>query len=46
MKSHREQIKVDGSPMNLYISQPDGSGPLPAVVLIQHRMESTSSWRG
>jgi carboxymethylenebutenolidase len=37
MKSHREQIKVDGSAMNLYISQPDGSGPFPAVVLIQHQ---------
>jgi carboxymethylenebutenolidase len=37
MKSHREQIKVDGSPMNLYISQPDGSEPFPAVVLIQHQ---------
>jgi carboxymethylenebutenolidase len=37
MKSHREQIKVDGSPMNLYISQPDGGGPYPAVVLIQHQ---------
>ena len=37
MKSHREQIKVDGSPMNLYISQPDGDGPFPAVVLIQHQ---------
>lgn len=37
MKSHREQIKVDGSPMNLYISRPDGSGPFPAVVLIQHQ---------
>ena len=37
MKSHREQIKVDVSPMNLYISQPDGSGPFSAVVLIQHQ---------
>jgi carboxymethylenebutenolidase len=37
MKSHREQIKVDGSSMNLYISQPDGSGLVPAVVLIQHQ---------
>jgi carboxymethylenebutenolidase len=37
MKSHREQIQVDGSPMNLYVSQPDGSGPFPAVVLIQHQ---------
>jgi carboxymethylenebutenolidase len=37
MKSHREEIKVDGSPMNLYISQSDDSGPFPAVVLIQHQ---------
>jgi carboxymethylenebutenolidase len=37
MKSHREQIKVEGSSMNLYISQPEGSGPFPAVVLIQHQ---------
>jgi len=37
MKSHREQVKVDGSPMNLYISQPDNSEPSHAVVLIQHQ---------
>src|SRR5262249_57077141 len=37
MKSQREQIKVDGSPMNLCVSQPDGDGPFPAVVLIQNR---------
>src|SRR4029434_3456677 len=37
MKSHREEIKVDGSPMKLYISQPDGSGLFSAVVLIQHQ---------
>lgn len=37
MKSHREQIKVDGSPMNLYVSRPDRDGPSPAVVLIQHQ---------
>ena len=37
MKSHREQIRVEGSSMNLYISQPDGSGLVPAVVLIQHQ---------
>ena len=42
MKSHREEIKVDGSPMNLYISQPDGSGPFSAVVLIQHQNGSRS----
>lgn len=37
MKTFREQIKVDGDPMNLFIAQPDKSGPLPAVVVIQHQ---------
>ncbi len=37
MKSAREQIKIDNSLMNLYISHPDGAGPFPAVVLIQHQ---------
>ncbi|HEY7217601.1 MAG TPA: dienelactone hydrolase family protein [Candidatus Binatia bacterium] len=37
MKSYREEIKVDGSSMNLYTSQPDGAGPFPAAVLIQHQ---------
>src|SRR5262250_2746431 len=37
MKSQREQIKVDGSPMNLCVSQPDGDGRFAAVVLIQHQ---------
>ena len=37
MKSYREGITVDDSSMNLYISQPDGAGPFPAVVLIQHQ---------
>jgi carboxymethylenebutenolidase len=37
MESRREQIKADGDPMNLYVSRPDGAGPFPAVVLIQHQ---------
>ena len=37
MESLREQIKVGESQMNLYISRPDGHGPFPAVVLIQHQ---------
>ena len=36
MKTIREQISVDGSKMNLFSAQPDGGGPLPAVVVIQH----------
>jgi carboxymethylenebutenolidase len=37
MESLREEIKVDGSSMRLYINPPDGNGPFPAVVLIQHQ---------
>ena len=37
MKTIREQISVDGSAMNLFSAQPDGNGPLPAVVVIQHQ---------
>ena len=37
MKSLREQVRAEGSAMNLYISRPDGDGPFPAVVLIQHQ---------
>ena len=37
MKTIREQINVDGSAMNLFSAQPDSSGPLPAVVVIQHQ---------
>jgi carboxymethylenebutenolidase len=37
MKSFREQIIVDNNSMNLVISQPDGGGPMPAVVVIQHQ---------
>ena len=37
MQTLREKIKVGESPMNLYISRPDGNGSFPAVVLIQHQ---------
>jgi carboxymethylenebutenolidase len=37
MNLRREQIVVDKSPMNLVIAQPDGPGPMPAVVVIQHQ---------
>lgn len=37
MKSMREKIDVEKSPMNLYISLPDGGGPFPGVVVIQHQ---------
>ena len=37
MKSIREQIKVDGSAMNLFSAQPEANGPLAAVVVIQHQ---------
>ena len=37
MKTIREQINVDGSAMNLFSAQPDSSGPLAAVVVIQHQ---------
>ena len=37
MKSLWDQAKVDNSPMRLYASHPDGPGPFPAVVVIQHQ---------
>ena len=37
MKTIREQIKVDGSSMNLFSAYPDGAEPRPAVVVIQHQ---------
>jgi carboxymethylenebutenolidase len=37
MASFRENIKVDGQDMKLYVSVPDGKGPVPAVVIIQHQ---------
>jgi carboxymethylenebutenolidase len=37
MASFRESIKVDGEDMKLYVSVPEGKGPFPAVVVIQHQ---------
>jgi carboxymethylenebutenolidase len=37
MASFWESIKVDGADMRLYVSVPDGTGPFPAVVVIQHQ---------
>jgi carboxymethylenebutenolidase len=37
MASFWESIKVDGEDMRLYVSVPDGTGPFPAVVVIQHQ---------
>jgi carboxymethylenebutenolidase len=37
MASFWESIKVDGEDMRLYVSVPDGKGPFPAVVVIQHQ---------
>ena len=37
MASRWEEIKVDNNPMKLYVSQPDGAGLFPPVVVIQHQ---------
>jgi carboxymethylenebutenolidase len=37
MKNSWETITVDNSPMRLYLSQPEGSGRFPAVVVIQNQ---------
>jgi carboxymethylenebutenolidase len=37
MTFRREQINVDKNSMNLVIAQPDGLGPMPAVVVVQHQ---------
>jgi carboxymethylenebutenolidase len=37
MKSARDTIIVDDSPMKLYLCQPEETGPFPAVVVIQHQ---------
>jgi carboxymethylenebutenolidase len=37
MTLRREQIVVDRNAMNLVIAHPDGPGPMPAVVVIQHQ---------
>jgi carboxymethylenebutenolidase len=37
MKSSWETITVDNNPMKLYVAQPDGPGPFPAVVVVQNQ---------
>jgi carboxymethylenebutenolidase len=37
MASFWESIKVDGEDMKLYVCVPNGKGPFPAVVVIQHQ---------
>jgi carboxymethylenebutenolidase len=37
MASFWERINVDGAEMQLYVSMPDGKGPFPAVIVIQHQ---------
>ena len=37
MNTSWEKITVDGSPMGLYVAQPDGAGPFPAIVVIQNK---------
>ncbi len=37
MQSAWEKIKVDDGSMGLYVSLPEGPGPFPAMVVLQHR---------
>jgi carboxymethylenebutenolidase len=37
MNTSWEKITVDGSPMGLYVAQPEGAGPFPAIVVIQNK---------
>lgn len=37
MKNSWETVTVDNSPMGLYLSEPDGRGPFPAIVVIQNQ---------
>jgi carboxymethylenebutenolidase len=37
MKTYWEKVMVDNSPMGLFVAQPDSSGPLPAIVVIQNQ---------
>lgn len=37
MTSSWDSVKVDGADMRLYVSAPDGTGPFPGVVVIQHQ---------
>lgn len=37
MKTSWEKVTVDNSPMGLYLSQPDGPGPFPAIIVVQNQ---------
>ena len=37
MKNSWKTVDVDQSPMRLYLSEPEGSGPFPAIVVIQNQ---------
>jgi len=37
MQSAWEKVKVDDGSMGLYVSVPEGPGPFPAVIALQHR---------
>ncbi len=37
MKNSWEAVTVDHSPMGLYLSQPDGPGPFPAIIVAQNQ---------
>jgi carboxymethylenebutenolidase len=37
MKTSWESVPVDNSPMRLYLCQPDETGPVPAIVVIQNQ---------
>jgi carboxymethylenebutenolidase len=37
MASFWDPVRVDGEEMRVYVSLPDGKGPFPAVVVIQHQ---------
>ena len=37
MKNSWATVTVDGSAMGLYLSEPDGPGPFPAVIVAQNQ---------
>ncbi|HEX2228116.1 MAG TPA: dienelactone hydrolase family protein [Candidatus Binatia bacterium] len=37
MQTAWEQVTVDNSPMGLYVAQPEGQGPFPAILVIQNK---------
>ena len=37
MRNSWEKVIVDDSPMRLYVSEPEGNGPFPAIVVIQNQ---------